>query len=160
KTSAENVANYSLGSEGAIDGARRLDAPEDDRVVLQIRNGQPDGFSEAITVSGVRSLADGAPMPAPQTLHFVNGVLELDKVDDPDPGALAGEGCDDRSRFLTPDDSPDNRVSFTGTVTGVFGDDYTLQDGPNPRAGLWVHQPGASLVLGHAYRLAGILRDI
>ena len=51
KTSAEGVANYFLDSDGEIDGARRLDAPEDNRVVLQIRNEQPDGFPEAITVS-------------------------------------------------------------------------------------------------------------
>ena len=74
KTSAENVANYSLASLGAIDGAQRLDAPDDNRVVLLIRNQQPDGFSEAITVNGVRSLEDEAPMLAPQTLRFFNGV--------------------------------------------------------------------------------------
>ena len=160
RTSAENVDNYSLASEGAIDGARRLDAPKDDRVVLLIRNQRPDGFPEAITVRGIQSLEGASVMSTPQTLSFFNGVLELDKVDAPDPAALAGEGCEDRSRFLTPDDSPDNRVSFTGTVSGVFGDDYTLQDVPSLRAGLWVHLPETSLVPGHAYLLAGVLREV
>jgi len=49
KTSAETVGNYSLTSLGIIDGARRLDAPDQNRVVLQIRNALSDGELEQRT---------------------------------------------------------------------------------------------------------------
>lgn len=160
KASAEQVEHYFLDSEGSIDSAQRLDAPDDNRVVLQIRNQLPDGLSEAITVSGIRSLEGGNLMPTSMKRTFYNGVLELDKIDLPDPQALAGDVCEDRSRFLSLDEGLDSRVSFTGTVTYASGDDYAFQDVPSVRAGLWVHLPGASLVPGHAYLLAGALRDI
>ena len=160
EASAENVANYSLASGGAIDGALRLDAPDDHRVVLLVRNGLNDGAAEAITASGVKSVADGTAMPSPQTLHFFNGVLELDKVNTPDPAALAGTPCEDRSRFSGAGGDPGGRASFTGTVTGAFGDYYALQDVPSQRAGLWVHLPGVSLVPGEAYVLVGALREL
>ncbi len=160
KTSAEDVENYGLESDGIIDGVHRLDAPDDDRVVLQIRNGRPDGAGEVLTAIGIRSLEGNHAMHTAAHRAFVNGVLGLDDIDAPDPDALDNDGCVDRSRFLTPDDSPDVRVSFSGTVTGAFNDDYTLQDVPGLRAGLWVHLPGTSLIPGHTYRLAGILREI
>ena len=160
KTSAENLANYFLDSEGEIDGAQRLDAPDDNRVVLQIRNQLPDGGSEGITVSGIRSLEGGTSMPTSMNRPFRNGVLELAEIDAPDPDALAGGECQDRSRFLSGMDAPDDRVSFTGTVTGVFGEDYAIQDVPGLRAGLWVHLPGASLIPGHTYLLAGAIRNV
>src|SRR5205085_11403168 len=99
QTSAENVEHYALGSEAVIAGAHRLDAPEDDRVVLEIHGGLTDGAVEEITVSGVRSLDNDRPLPAPVTLKFRNGVLELDDIDAPDPDALVNDGCVDRSRF-------------------------------------------------------------
>ncbi len=157
RTSAENVENYSLASLGTVDGARRLDEPEDDRVVLHIRNAGPDGANEAITVSGVRSLADDTAMLEPQTLEYLNGVLELDEIGAPDPDGLAveGGGCTDRSRFST-----GQRASFTGTVTGAFGEYYTLQAHPSLRAGLWVHLPDVALVPGNQILVAGALQEI
>ncbi|MEO5617132.1 MAG: hypothetical protein ABIS67_05140 [Candidatus Eisenbacteria bacterium] len=160
QTSAENVANYSLASNGTIDSAHRLDAPNDDRVVLQIRNALNDGDHEAVTVKDVASLADGTPMGAPQTFDFLNGVLELEKVQAPDPALLANNPCEDRSRFSGPGSTPGLRASVTGTVTGRFGDFYTLQGTTLTRGGLWVHSTGFPLTPGHAYVLAGALQDV
>jgi len=160
KTSAENVANYALTSGGTIDGAHRLDAPDDDRVVLAIRNGLADGAPEGITVHGVKSLIDGTPMFTPNTLEFFNGVLETEKVAAPDPAALAGGPCDDRSRFSGPGASAGERASFTGTVTGVFGNLVAIQGAPPLRAGLWVQAPGLSLVTGESYLFAGALQQV
>jgi len=160
KSSAENAANYSLASLGSVDGARRLDAPDDNRVVLQIHNARSDGDPEAITVRNVASLADGLPMAAPQTFHFLNGVLELEKIQAPDPTALAGSSCEDRSRFSGPGSAPGTRASFVGTVTGAFGDFYTFQGTTLVRGGMWVHAPGFVLNPGHAYVLAGALQEI
>ena len=159
KTSAENAGNYSL-STGTVDGAHRLDAPEDNRVVLQIHDALADGAPEALTIQGVMSLADGTPMVAPQTFQFLNGVLELEEVRAPDPTALAGNPCVDRSSFSGPGSSPGLRASFTGTVTGAFGNDYTLQGGTPTRGGLWVHSPGFALTPGHAYLLAGAFAEV
>jgi hypothetical protein len=160
KTSAENTANYSLASPGTIDGARRLDAPDDDRVVLQIHGAGDDGDPEALTVMNVAGLADGTPMVAPQTFHFFNGVLELEEVRAPDPASLAGNPCQDRSRFSGPGSAPGSRASLQGTVTGAFGDFYTLQGATLTRGGLWVHSPTFTLVPGHAYILAGALEEV
>ena len=160
KTSAENVANYSLASHGTIDGARRPDAPEDDRVVLKIRNARDDGDFEAITVRDVANLSDAAPMAAPQTLSFLNGVLELEKIQAPDPALLVGLPCEDRSRYSGPGGAPGLRASLTGTVTGAFGDLYTLQGTTLSRGGLWVHCTAFALTPGHAYLLAGALEEV
>lgn len=160
KASAEDVANYALASHGAIDGAHRLDAPADDRVVLKIRNGLDDGALEGITVDHVKSLDPGTPMFTPNTLQFFNGVLEPEVVDVPDAAALAGNPCDDRSRFSGPGASAGKRASFTGTVTGAFGDLYALQGAAPARAGLWVSSPDVALVPGRAYLLAGALHEV
>jgi hypothetical protein len=160
KTSAENAANYALGSAGTVDGAHRLDAPDDDRVVLQIRNGFNDGPSETITVANVKSVADGTPMLSPQTFTFLNGVIELEKVRTPDPAKLNALSCEDRSRYSGPGNTSGLRASFTGTVTGKFGDDYTLQGTTLTRGGLWVHSPGFALTLGHGYILAGAFQEV
>jgi hypothetical protein len=159
KTSAENVANYALASNGVIDGAHRLDSPDDNRVVLKIRNGLDDGASESITVHGVKSLSDGIAMFSPQTFTFLNGVLELEKVRTPDAAALAGNPCDDRSRYSGAGANPGLRASFTGTVTGRFGDSYTLQGTTVTRGGLWVYSPGFALTVGHGVMLAGAFHE-
>ena len=160
KSSAENTGNYSLSSLGTIDGAHRLDAPEDNRVVLQIRNAKNDGEPEAITVKDVASLADATPMVAPQTFDFFNGVLELEEIQAPDPGLLANHPCEDRSLYSGPGSAPGPRASFAGTVTGAFGDDYTLQGATPVRGGLWAHSTAFALTPGHAYILAGALQQV
>jgi hypothetical protein len=160
KASAENVANYSLASGGTIDGALRLDAPQDNRVVLKIRNGLDDGASESITVGGAKSLSDGTAMFSPQTFDFYNGVLELEKVRQPDANALAGNPCDDRSRFSGADAANGGRASFTGTVTGKFGEFYTLQGTTLTRGGVWVNSPAFALTVGHAVLLAGAFHEV
>jgi hypothetical protein len=158
ETSAETVANYSLASGGIVDEVVRLDAPDDNRVVLRVRNQLTDGDPEAVTVHGIKSLEDGTPMPEPQTFGFANGVLELPVVDAPDPSWFI-EGCNDRSRF-SGDGEPGGRVSYTGTVTGKFGAFYTLQGDGNTRAGLWVNAGDLILVIGHAYTIAGALEEV
>jgi hypothetical protein len=160
KTSAENASNYALASLGTVDGAHRLDAPDDNRVVLQIRNGLNDGVTEALTVANVKSLSDGTPMSSPQTFSFLNGVLELDEIRSPDPTALAGNPCADRSRFSGPGSSPGLRASFTGTVTGTFGGAYTLQGTTPTRGGLWVQSPGFALTNGNGVILVGALAEV
>ena len=159
KNSAENVASYSLASNGTIESAQRLDAPNDDRVVLQIRNALNDGDHEAVTVKDVASLVDGTPMGAPQTFDFLNGVLELEKVQAPDPALLASNPCEDRSRFSGPGSTPGLRASVMGTVVGQFGDFYPLQGTTLTRGGLWVHSTSFPLTPGHAYVLAGALQE-
>ena len=159
KASAENAGNYALAS-GTVDGAHRLDAPDDNRVALLIHDGLPDGTAEALTVANVASLADGTPMVAPQTFQFLNGVLELEEVRAPDPTGLAGSPCVDESRYSGPGGAPGLRASFTGTVTGAFGNDYTLQGTTFTRGGLWVHSPTFALIPGHAYLLAGALEEV
>jgi len=160
KTTAENPANYSLASLGAIDGAHRLDSPEDNRVVLQVHNGLNDGDPEAITVGGVKSLADGTSMLGPQTRGFLNGVIELESLQAPDPGFLSGTPCQDRSRFAGPGTGPGSRLSFDGTVTGAFGSLYALQDTAGTRSGVWATWPGPALAVGHRYVLAGAIQDV
>jgi len=160
KTSAETAGNYTLASLGAVDGAHRLDAPDDNRVVLQIRNARNDGVPEVITVSGVASLVSVTPMALPQSRSFLNGVLEPEKIRTPDPDFLAADPCRDRSRYSGPGVAPGLRASFAGTATGAFGDFYTLQGAASVRGGLWVHVPGPALTPGRSYLLAGALAEV
>jgi hypothetical protein len=98
-------------------------------------------------------------MAVPQSRSFLTGVLELEKVRVPDPDFLAADPCQDRSRYSGPGSAPGLRASFAGTVTGAFGDDYTLQSTPPVRGGLWVHSSGFALSPGRAYLLAGALAE-
>lgn len=158
--SAQNVANYTLGSGGTVDGAQRLAAPNDNRVVLKIRNGLDDGAAESITVKNVKSLSDGTAMFSPQTFDFFNGVIELEKVRQPDAAALAGSPCDDRSRYSGAGSTNGLRGSWTGTVTAKFGDYYVLQGTTPTRGGLWVFAPGFALTVGNGALLAGNFHEV
>jgi hypothetical protein len=160
KTSAETAGNYALASLRTIGGAHRLDAPNDNRVVLEIQGARNDGDVESITVSGVKSLAEGTPMGAPQTLSFFNGVLALENVKTPAPASLAGDPCEDRSRYSGAGGASGLRASFIGTVTAAFGNDYTLQSTAFTRGGLWVHVASPALTPGHEYMIAGALQEV
>jgi hypothetical protein len=159
KASAEDVGHYALASTGTIVGAHRLDAPDDNRVVMEIHNGLSDGDAEAITVSGVKNLANGVPMSGPRVLAFVNGVLRLQPIQAPDPAYLATDPCQDRSRFAGAGIAPGTRLSFAGTVTGAFGGFFTLQDDVALRSGLRVRGPIAPLAVGTRYLFAGAVRE-
>jgi hypothetical protein len=163
KTSAETVGNYSLGSFRAITGAARLNAPQDNRVVLRISNstnGQSDGDNESITVSGVKGLANGLPMSS-QTRPFQNGVMTIARIQAPDPGSngLGASPCADRSAFAGPGSSLGGRLTFRGVATRNYGSVYYLQDGNAPRSGIAMFGPLASLNAGHRYLISCAVQE-
>ena len=159
KSSAENTNNYALGSMGTVSGAHRLDAPDDNRVVLEIHNGLGDGDAESVTVSGVVGLANGLPMSGAQERDFFNGVLSPAMVQAPDPIYLAGDVCQDRSRFAGAGSAAGNRLSVSGTVTFALGSQYLFQDGTGLRSGLAVFAPIVPLTPGHRYLFVGAVQE-
>jgi hypothetical protein len=160
KSSAESLAHYSLGPSGTLTGALRLDAPDDNRVVLAVQGAPADGTPMTLVVSGVESLVDLTPMIAPQSFDFLNGVLELESIAAPSAAALLGSPCDDRSNFSGPGSAPGPRVSFSGVVTGAFAGTYSMQGIGATRAGLWVDSPSMPLEPGHTFLVAGALAQV
>jgi hypothetical protein len=159
ETSAESAGNYSLGSYGTVNGAHRLDAPGDNRVVLEIQNGLDDGEDESVTVSAVKALSNGLPMTSPQTRSFVNGVLSIATVQAPDPAYLGISPCADRSRFAGPGSAAGPRLSVSGKVTAALGAACFLQDGDDPRSGLTAYTPIVALTPGRRYLFVGAVQE-
>jgi hypothetical protein len=163
KISAEAAGNYTLGSFRAVTGASRLNAPDDNRVVLKISNvtnGLVDGDNESITVSGVKGLANNLPMDTPQSSSFYNGVMTIGQIQAPDPGSngLSGNPCVDRSAFAGAGAAPGQRLTYRGVATVGFGSVYYMQDGTT-RGGASIFGPLTSLITNHQYLVAGDFQE-
>jgi hypothetical protein len=159
EASAENVNNYSLGSLGLVNSAT-LVGGSGRIVLLNVTNGLADGDNESVTVSGVVSTG-GLAMTGPQVRNFVNGVLTIAAIQSPDPTGL-GE-CNDRTRFVNANGTPNQRVSYRGTVVAQFGSVYYLSENgigtAAPRSGLPVFGVPQTLVVGRKYLLAGQMQE-
>jgi hypothetical protein len=154
--SAENVANYQLGSGAAVLSATRVSS---DAIHLKIANGLPPGGLETLTVSGIVSSGSNLVMSAPQSRSFIMGVLAVADLQAPDPAALAGNPCVDRSRFAGAGQSPGARLTFRGTVVKGFGAAVFMTDpapgvAAPPRTGVLLLGAGVPLLDGHRYLVA------
>ncbi len=158
--SAQNVGNYSLASFGSVLSATLV---EPNAVHVKIANGLTVGDAESITVAGIAS-ANGAVMPMPQTRPFVNGILSVADIQAPDPAALAGSPCVDRSRFAGPDSALGARLSFRGIVVKGFGATFLMTD-PHAgqkapaRSGVVLFGSNPPLVQGHRYLIAAAVQE-
>jgi FlgD Ig-like domain len=156
--SAENEANYSLASLGSVDNATAVSGSA---VNLTITNGLADGDVEGVTVVGVVAAASGLAMTTPQSLGFVNGVVEPSVVQAADPSALGGSPCEDRSRYAGPGTSFGSlRVSVRGISVAQYGSLYYMvgQSG-GVRNGVSVFGPPAPLTRGNRYLVVGFVQE-
>lgn len=156
QASAEDESNYGLASFGSIDGAIRV---EPNAVHVAITNGLADGDGETMTVQNITS-ATGQTMAAQQSLPFFNGVMTIANIQAPNPTALAGAPCDDRSRYAGTGATLGGRLTFRGTVVKAFGDLYYMQDASAAtRNGISMFAPLSGLVVGRQYLIAGAVQE-
>jgi hypothetical protein len=159
QASAENTANYSLGSFTSPVSATQVAG---NAVHLAINNGLADGDNESVTVNGIVGAANGLAMTTPQVRNFYNGVMPIALIQAPDPAALGG-ACEDRSLYAGTGSTAGQRLTFRGVATGVIGNLYYMadlsSDKPGPRSGLVVFAPLAPLQVGRQYLFAGAVQE-
>ena len=66
----------------------------------------------------------------PESRSFLNGILSPSAIQEPDPAALNGAPCVDRSRFAGPEDAIGTRMSVRGVATASFGVPHSWQNRP------------------------------
>ncbi len=156
--SATNSANYSLASLGIVNAAV-MDGSS--AVILTVSGtGLSHGDPETVTVNGVVGLVDGVAMTTPASVTFFFGVLTIAEIQAPDPGALAGAPCVDRSSFAGAGSTLGTRMTFHGVATAGFGNLNYLQDETGgPRSGIALFAPTVPLVTGHRYLVAGAVQE-
>jgi hypothetical protein len=156
--SAEDESNYSLSSLGSVDLATQVTGSTVD---LTITNGLADGDVEGVTVVDVGSLASGLAMTTPQSLSFVNGVVEPSVLQEPDPTALSGMPCEDRSRYAGVGTAFGTlRVSVRGVSVAKFGSLYYLVgESGGQRNGISVFGPTQPLNPGNRYLVVGLIQE-
>jgi hypothetical protein len=162
---ATNTANYNLASFGSVDAAV-MDGTN--AVILTVTTGLPHGASETVSVNGITGVANGLTMTTPANPSFLAGVLSCGEMSAPDPDSLLKTPCQDKSRYAGALGDFTNglggpRSTFTGIVTGVFGNLYYMQDANSydpyqfdgSHRGITVFAPPVALQKGHRYTIAG-----
>ncbi len=153
----EATDNYSLASFGTVVSATQV-APN--VAHLKISNGLSDGDNESVTANGIVSTSSGLAMPAPQTRNFFNGVMSVSLIQAPDPAALAGAPCDDRSKFSGTGSAPGTRLSFRAIATGAYGNITYMEDAAGgKRSGVAMFAPIVPLIVGHKYLISGAVQE-
>ncbi len=156
---AENTANYALGSFSAVLTASL--EPGGKSVLVEIDGGSAHGTSETISVSGVSSTSN-IVMSGTQQRSFINGVLSCAEVQAPDPAGLLETPCHDRSRYAQATGATGLlRVTYTGVVTAAYGGTLFYLEDPvgGLRSGMALFGPPAPLTVGHQYVIAGNIQE-
>lgn len=155
--SAESTAYYSLGSFGTILSATKV---EPNVVHLAISNGLAHGDNESVSAVGIAAESNGLRIETPSSRSFFNGVMSTAEVQAPDPIALGGAPCEDRSRFAGAGSAPGQRLTYRGVLTGLMGSVYYLEDANAAvRGGLGSYAPIAPLTNGRQYMWVGTVQE-
>ena len=164
---AQNTANYSFGSLRSVISATL----ESNGSAVNVKVGafankilpEADGDNESITVSGIRGQANGSIMASGQTLPFIDGVLTIDAIQQPDPSSLIANPCNDRSRFAGVGQIPGTRMTFRGVVVKQFGTLFYMSDPgakkAGSRSGVSMFARIATMNEGHQYLVVGAVQS-
>lgn len=155
--SAQNTGNYTLGSLGLINSATQVSPTA---VHLNVTNGLVDGNDESVTVNNIVSSSNNVPMTQAQTKDFYNGVLPISYIQAPDPAALGGTPCEDRSRLAGPGGAPGKRMSARGVCTlKLAGTSWIEDPTAGQRSGVAVFAPIGAVNVGRQYLFAGAVQE-
>jgi hypothetical protein len=151
--SAQNTANYTLGSLGLVSAAVAVTPSV---VQLTINNGLSDGDAESVTINNIVSASNAVAMTVAQTKNFVNGVLSIAYLQGPNPDSLASVPCKDYMRHLGTDNGLSTRLTVRGVGIENFAGTYWIEDavGGN-RSGIAVFAPVGPLTTAHLWTVAG-----
>jgi predicted extracellular nuclease len=159
-TTAQTAGNYSLGSglSGSTVNSATLETNPGTVVLLGITSVLVHGDIETVTAAGVGSATCPTCLSASQTQTFVNGVLTIQEIEQPNVAMLPL--FDDRSRFSGAGTAPGTRMSFRGVATGAYGTLYFMQDlGGGNRSGVSVFGPSTPLSPGRKYLVVGQVQE-
>lgn len=165
-TSVGLTGIYSLGSFGSVDAAV-MDGQS--AVILTINNGLGHGDSETLNVlAGLVGLGNGVATTSTTSLPFINGVLSVREMSQPNADSLLGTPCVDKSKFgggggQITQGAFGTRATLQGVVTGQYGNLFYTED-QNPAAdgqhgGITVFAPPQPLTPGHKWLVAGNVQE-
>lgn len=153
--SANNSANYTISSTlGPPDAAIRQTT--NSIVHLAVTTGQSPGDPQGITVNNVVNAQNSQQMTVANVRTMFEGIVPITLVQAPDPAALGGLPCADRSKFAGAGSANGDRITIRGVATANYGSTYFLQTAAGgPRSGLQLFAPIVALTAGRQYVLAG-----
>src|SRR5262245_13361737 len=159
QASANNTLNYTITSTlGPPDAAIRQIA--NNTVHLKVTTGLSIGDPQGLAVNGLVNVANGQTMTGAQTRNLFEGIVPITMVQAPDPAALAGSPCDDRSKFAGLGSATGDRITIRGVCVAIYGSTYFLQNATGGvRSGITVFAPIATLVAGRQYLMAGAIQE-
>ena len=159
QASANNVLNYTVTSTlGPPDAAFRQVSEQ--RRAPQGHDRAVGGRSARITANGLVNAANGQAMTSAQAQTMFEGIARSRQVQAPDPAALAGSPCDDRSKFAGAGSTTGDRITMRGVCITNYGSTYFLEDAAGGvRSGITVFAPIGALVAGHQYVMAGGIQE-
>ena len=157
--SANNTLNYTITSTlGPPDAAVRQ--IQTNIVHLKVTTGLSPGDAQGVTVNGVVNSANNAPMTSAQARTMFEAITPIGLIQAPDPTALSGLPCQDRSKFAGVGSTNGDRITTRGVCTANYGSSYFLQTAAGgARSGIQMFAPITSLTVGHQYVLAGAIQE-
>ncbi|HTO92590.1 MAG TPA: T9SS type A sorting domain-containing protein [Candidatus Sulfotelmatobacter sp.] len=161
-TTAQDAANYTLASgiDGSTVDSAVMETIPGSVVDLNITSVRTDGDFESVTATGIGAASCPACVISPgQTRSFVNGVLTIAEVQQPDPANLPL--FDDRSRFAGAGALTGTRLTFRGIGIAPYGGSlyYMMDENGQQRGGMSVFGPTAPILPGHRYEIAGVVQE-
>jgi len=157
QATAENTANYTLGSFGSVDAAA-MDGTK--AVMLAITNGLGHGVTETVNVSNIVSTASGLPMPSTQSRTFWNGVVTMAEIQAADPAFLSAVPCLDRSLYAGTGSAAGTRVSMRGVAAASYPTAaivYLTTPSATTRGGVAMY--GTPMTVGNQYLFVGQVQE-
>jgi hypothetical protein len=155
--SANNTSNYTIATTlGPPDAAVRQ--VQTNIVHLKVTTGASIGDAQSVTANGLVNANNGVAMTVADTRNMFEGIVPIGMIQAPDPAALGGAPCDDRSKFAGLGATAGERITTRGVCTAVYGSTYFVQTaGGGTRSGLQLFAPVTPLTVGRQYVLAGAM---
>jgi hypothetical protein len=124
-----------------------------------------------VQINNITGLNNGVTMTTPVSRFFLDGVMSVGEMSQPNPDTLAAIPCVDKAlysgaggEFLNGNFG--SRSTFSGIATAQYGNLYYFEDGTTDPAvsqhfsrGITVFASPVNFVLGHRYLIAGACED-
>jgi hypothetical protein len=158
--SGNNPNNFTIASTLGPPTSATRQATNNRFVHLKVTTGLTPGDPQGVTANGLVNQQNGQLQTVADTQNLFDGVVPIATVQAPDPAALAGSPCDDRSKMAGVGATTGNRVTIRGVCVTSYGSTYFLETAAGGlRSGISVFAPIASLVPGHQYVMAGGIQE-
>ncbi len=156
-TTAENEANYALGSalSGSTVDLAELVGGAGAVVDLTITDVQPRLTLETIQTENIGSAACPGCLSGQQSKTFILGVMTPAELQAPNADSLAAIPCLDKSQFAGGGFAQGERVSVRGVFVQSYGSLYYLEGAAGGlRNGVSAYNPPYAMVPGNEYIVA------